>query len=202
MRICTSCHSLWFRNTWAWGPSAGPQPRDPAWPTVPDGSSSLADDSASEPLNNLHFRLSRSANGICMRRAAGVRSSPTTRPTPCASTGRAGNSRVRTRKDAFHRHIVNGEQRGQCRACRHESVRCTTEHRCRRVGRLALAHAAVAEPLHNRSALSRDRAPAAGGSGRILRGDPSPAGERGRTSWCSGRRSPGCCGANRSTCST
>ena len=56
--------------------------------------------------------------------------SPTTRPTRRASTARARTSRTPYVKDAFHRHIVDGETtRVNPATIGHQGVRCTTARR-------------------------------------------------------------------------
>jgi hypothetical protein len=99
---------LWFRNTWAWGPTPKPEPVIAAGP-IADGTVSLvADDSAMEPPHFLPFdyRLGRRF----LYGDASARPLFTNNETNCERVYGPGNvSRSPYMKDAFHRHIVDGE---------------------------------------------------------------------------------------------
>jgi hypothetical protein len=97
---------LWFRNTWAWSEVPGPEPEIRPGPASDSYISLLADDSAAEPPKNLIFeyrlgprylygepgaQLLFTDNETNMERLYGV---PNRKPHV---------------KDAFHRHIINGE---------------------------------------------------------------------------------------------
>jgi hypothetical protein len=99
---------LWFRNTWAWSPRAGPEPKIAAGPAGHGYRSLLADDRSADPLRNLPFvyRLGE--------RYLFVEGEPellfTGNETHAERVyGPSAKSRTPHVKDAFHRQIVNGE---------------------------------------------------------------------------------------------
>jgi hypothetical protein len=99
---------LWFRNTWAWGPEPKPQPRITLGPRGKDYVSLQADDSSAKPLPNLPFvyRLGpRYLYGEANARALFTDNETNSRRV----WGEWSQSRSPWVKDAFHRHIINGE---------------------------------------------------------------------------------------------
>ena len=99
---------LWFRNTWSWGPEPKPPPRICLGPRGNGYDSLLADDSPAEPLPTLPsvYRLGpRYLYG-----EAGARALFTDNETNAPRVwGTGAQSRSPWVKDAFHRHIINGE---------------------------------------------------------------------------------------------
>jgi hypothetical protein len=99
---------LWFRNTWGWGPRPLPEPVLRLGPPAAGALCLLADDHTAEPLRNLLFAyrlgpryLYGSADGRPL-----FTNNETHRE---RVFGSSVPSRSRFVKDAFHRHVVNGE---------------------------------------------------------------------------------------------
>ena len=98
---------LWFRNTWAWGPHPLPEPVDPPRPRP--GRRRLPrrrrhrGGAAAQPAR----RRTASARATSTPTAAGP-CSPTTKPTRPRVYG-PGANRTPYVKDAFHRHVIDGE---------------------------------------------------------------------------------------------
>jgi hypothetical protein len=100
---------LWFRNMWAWGPSRGPQPKISAGANGRGWQSLAADDALADAPSNLMFEyrlgpryLSGPEGGTALF---------TDNETNAAIVYGPGHaSASRFTKDAFHRHIVNGER--------------------------------------------------------------------------------------------
>ena len=128
---------LWFRNTWAWGTTRGPEPsisldssvsptgrRAPiAEADSPQHICLLADDSPSDPLPNLTFPYRLGPRYLYAQ--AGGRPLFTNNETNMPRVyGPQAVSSTNFVKDAFHRHIIQGEAcvnpaiRGT-KACRH-----------------------------------------------------------------------------------
>jgi hypothetical protein len=103
---------LWFRNTWSWGPTPGPEPAIRPGPTPLAGGpgfvSLVTDDSAVETLSNIpvHYRLGpRTLYG-----PPGGRALFTNNETNMPRVYSPGHvSRSPFVKDAFHRHVIAGE---------------------------------------------------------------------------------------------
>jgi hypothetical protein len=99
---------LWFRNTWAWGPRPGPEPvidvgrRGAAYATL------VADDTPAEPLRNLPFvyRLGRRTLIVPADGELLFTDNETNLERLHVPGARNRKPHV---KDAFHRHVVNGE---------------------------------------------------------------------------------------------
>jgi hypothetical protein len=99
---------LWFRNTWAWGRT--PKPAPEIRPEPPRGGAAcvVADDSRADPLDNLPFeyrlgprRLYAEADGVPLF---------TDNETHAERVwGPHAASRSPFVKDAFHRHVIGGE---------------------------------------------------------------------------------------------
>jgi hypothetical protein len=99
---------LWFRNTWGWEATRGAQPEirrglnDPEWQEI------VADDSTREPLRNLMFDYRLGARHLYA--PPGGTPLFTDNETNVERVyGDGGQSASPFTKDAFHRHIVTGE---------------------------------------------------------------------------------------------
>lgn len=97
---------LWYRNTWAWGATRDPEPCIQPGPPGAGLVSLLADDAATQPLANLKFeyRLGRRY----LYGPAGGQALFTGNETNYELLYGVPNPQPFV-KDAFHRHIVNGE---------------------------------------------------------------------------------------------
>jgi hypothetical protein len=97
---------LWFRNTWGWGPQPLPEPHIDVGPHSAAYVSLLADDPRGEPLKNLSF-----AYRLGTRYLYGAPSARLLFTNNEAHAERVWGvpSRSPYVKDAFHRHIINGE---------------------------------------------------------------------------------------------
>jgi hypothetical protein len=100
--------NLWFRNTWAWDRQSSGQASAPEIRELP-GIGLLADDTNAPPLSGL---LSDTRLGPHVLEVAGdARMLFTDNETNAARVyGPSNESRSSYVKDAFHRHIVNGEE--------------------------------------------------------------------------------------------
>jgi hypothetical protein len=99
---------LWFRNTWAWQAQSKPQPRISLGPQGTGWSSLLADDTLAEPLPNLPFVYRLGPRYLYGE--AGARVLFTDNETNAQHVwGESAQSRSAWVKDAFHRHIIHGE---------------------------------------------------------------------------------------------
>lgn len=99
---------LWFRNTWAWGPVPLPEPVIRAGPSGPGYLSLLADDSNAEPPRNLPFEYRLGPRYLVGE--AGARLLFTNNETNFKRIyGPWAQNRRPYVKDAFHRHIIHGE---------------------------------------------------------------------------------------------
>ncbi|HEV8634057.1 MAG TPA: glucosidase [Chloroflexota bacterium] len=100
---------LWFRNTWAWGPEAGPEPSirlDPA--DRPNGVCLVADDATALPPANLGFAYRLGPRRLYAEPGGEVLFTDNETNGPRVY-GPGAESRSRYTKDAFHRKIVGGE---------------------------------------------------------------------------------------------
>jgi hypothetical protein len=95
--------NLWFRNTWSWQPST--PAAQPGIRELP-GLGLLADDSPAPPLGGL---LTDTRLGPRVLEVAGARLLFTDNETNAARVDPSRPSRSPFVKDAFHRHIVNGQ---------------------------------------------------------------------------------------------
>ena len=108
---------LWFRNTWVWGPEPKSEPRICAGPGGIDYISLLADDADTPPLGMLPFEyhlgkryLYSQIEDSRSKTRAGGRMLFTNNETHSEQVfGSLAKSRSPYVKDAFHRHIINGE---------------------------------------------------------------------------------------------
>jgi len=149
---------LWFRNTWAWEP-AGPEPAIRLHAGAADTVCLLADDSTAEPLANLPFlyRLGRRH----LYAPSGGRALFTDNETNAPRIfGPGATSRKPYTKDAFHRHIVNGEASVNpdgvgTKACVHYVTRIAAGRSA--VWRLRLTPESPAQPLDDVDAIVRQR---------------------------------------------
>jgi hypothetical protein len=99
---------LWFRNTWAWTSPPGPEPIIRRGPEGGGFTSVVADDSTAEMLKNLPFRYQLGARHLYAE--SGGEALFTYNETNMERVfGPHRSSRTPYVKDAFHRHIVNGE---------------------------------------------------------------------------------------------
>jgi hypothetical protein len=99
---------LWFRNAWAWGPVRGREPAIRPGPAAPGVLSLVTEEAAVEALATIpaSYRLGPRT----LYAPAGGAPLFTDNETNLARLGaRFGPGRARFAKDAFHRHIVNGE---------------------------------------------------------------------------------------------
>ncbi|MBI3329514.1 MAG: glucosidase, partial [Nitrospinae bacterium] len=99
---------LWFRNTWAWGPEPKPEPCIGVGPSGADYVSLRADDTHAEPLQNLPFEYRLGERYLYGQE--GARLLFTNNETHAERVfGPWARSRYPYVKDAFHRHIIQGE---------------------------------------------------------------------------------------------
>jgi mannosylglycerate hydrolase MGH1-like protein len=100
---------LWFRNTWAWGPEARPEPNIRVGPTGNGFVSLVASDSDADPLPNLIFKYGLGERYLYAE--SGGEPLFTDNETNARSVwGQWAQSRSPYVKDAFHRYIVDGER--------------------------------------------------------------------------------------------
>jgi hypothetical protein len=151
---------LWFRNTWAWGPRPLPEPVIRAGPASVEALTLVADDADAQPLANLlvPYRLGRRY----LYGTPGGRSLFTNNETNAPRVfGPQARSRSRHVKDAFHRHVIHGEDcvnpdRSGTKACFHYAdVRVPA--RGSAVLRLRLTDAPLAHPLAEVDAVVEQR---------------------------------------------
>jgi hypothetical protein len=97
---------LWFRNTWAWGRDRRQQPAITGGPSGDGFQSLTADDSSADPLPNLMFEYRLGLRHLYAQ--AGGRALFTDNET---NSERLYGSPSASRyvKDAFHRHVIHGE---------------------------------------------------------------------------------------------
>jgi hypothetical protein len=97
---------LWFRNTWAWSAERRQAPAITGGPAGAGFTSLTADDSTADPLPNLMFEYRLGARHLYA--PSGARLLFTDNETNCERLyGSPGATRYV--KDAFHRHVVHGE---------------------------------------------------------------------------------------------
>ena len=140
---------LWFRNTWAWGASRGPEPRVSAGNSGDGWQALVADDAQANLLPNLMFEYRLGARYLYG--PSGATALFTDNETNADAVYGPGNrSASRFTKDAFHRQIVNGEQATNpagtgTKGCLHYEV--TVPARGSHVAHFRLAPAALGAPL-------------------------------------------------------
>jgi len=100
---------LWFRNTWAWGPRPLAEPVVSEGPAGRGFQSLLADDRGAEPLRNLPFDYRLGARHLYVEGVG--RLLFTDNETHAERVfGPWAKSRKPHVKDAFHRHVIGGEE--------------------------------------------------------------------------------------------
>jgi len=99
---------LWFRNTWSWWAREKPRPRIDAGPGGPAFASLVADDAGAEPLQNLPFRYLLGPRRLYGPLGAESLFADNETNAPRVR-GPGAESRSAYPKDAFHRHVVDGE---------------------------------------------------------------------------------------------
>ena len=99
---------LWFRNTWAWGPQALPQPSIRLGPQSDGCISLLADDSTAQPPPSLPFAYHLGQRYLYAEASATPLFTDNETNGPRV-WGAGAQSRSRWVKDAFHRHIIHAE---------------------------------------------------------------------------------------------
>ena len=150
---------LWFRNTWAWGPARGPEPRIAPGQSGNGWQSLVADDSTANPLPNLMFDYRLGARYLYA--PSGGSALFTDNETNAEVVYGPGNtSASRFTKDAFHRQIVNGEHAANpagagTKACLH--YRTTVPARGSYVAHFRLAPNTLDAPLSNVDAIVAER---------------------------------------------
>ena len=99
---------LWFRNTWAWGPQPLPQPSIRLGPQSDGCISLLADDSTAQPPPSLPFAYHIGKRYLYAEASATPLFTDNETNGPRV-WGEGAQSRSRWVKDAFHRHLIHGE---------------------------------------------------------------------------------------------
>ncbi|MGH7897629.1 MAG: MGH1-like glycoside hydrolase domain-containing protein, partial [Candidatus Binatia bacterium] len=118
---------LWYRNSWSWDPDTKPQPRIEVGPRGRGYQSIVADDSQLGPVRHLPFEYQLGKRFLYAE--PGGEPLFTDNETNGERVYGAGKpSRSPFVKDAFHRHVVNGEpcvnpDRVGTKACFHYSAR-------------------------------------------------------------------------------
>ena len=97
---------IWFRNTWAWGKSRGPMPMIQAGPSATGYLSIESDDSNADPLPNLPFEYRVGKRYLYGPEGGEVLFTNNETNDEKLYGGRNVSPYV---KDAFHRHICQGE---------------------------------------------------------------------------------------------
>ncbi|MDF3042522.1 MAG: hypothetical protein K0Q71_5228 [Thermomicrobiales bacterium] len=101
---------LWFRNTWAWSEPPGPEPRIQPGPTGPGFVSLLADDRSATPPRNLLFEYRLGPRYLYVEEGGELLFTDNeTHPRRTSGRGDQNRSSRPFVKDAFHRHVVDGE---------------------------------------------------------------------------------------------
>jgi hypothetical protein len=98
---------LWFRNTWAWTDPAGSEPVIILERVTNDHITLVADDFQAAALHNLQFPYSLGRR--CLYAPSGGKPLFTDNESNAERLYRSASNRKPYVKDAFHRHIVNGE---------------------------------------------------------------------------------------------
>ncbi len=141
---------LWFRNTWAWGAEPGPTPSIRPGPSGDGFESLVADDRSAEPLRNLPhpYRLGERRLYAPASSELLFTNNETNAPRVLGPWAQSTSAWV---KDAFHRHVVDGD-RTACnpaqvgtKACAHFSAMVPPGERV--TFRLRLTPETLPEPL-------------------------------------------------------
>lgn len=98
---------LWFRNTWAWTDPPGSEPRIDVAPAANDHITLVADDFQKAALHNLQFPYALGSRYLYA--PAGGKPLFTDNENNAVRLYQCASNRKPYVKDAFHRHIVNGE---------------------------------------------------------------------------------------------
>jgi hypothetical protein len=150
---------LWFRNTWAWGETPGPEPEIRPGPRGSGFESLLADDRNAEPPRNLPFVYRLGPRYLYVE--AGGRLLFTDNETNAERVyGKWARSRKPYVKDAFHRQIVQGEdaanpERSGTKAC--VDRRVLVPARGSLAIRLRLSPESLKDPLRDVDAIVGER---------------------------------------------
>jgi len=144
---------LWFRNTWSWTepPSGAPTIQAEQRPTAKEHVMLVADDSTAKPLQNIQLQYALGRRYLYA--AAGGELLFTDNETNSSRLyGPAVMNRTPFVKDAFHRHIVNGEasvnpQRVGTKACVHYRSQVAAGGSV--VWRLRLTDKEMADPIRD-----------------------------------------------------
>ena len=173
---------LWFRNTWGWGAER----RAAADGSCRAGPSGPAGSSRSSPTTRRAIRC-RTCCSTTGSGAAPVRRRRTATPlftnneTNARAVCGAAPASAPYTKDAFHRHVVNGEPSRQPRRFGTKACVALSSDTCRRGGstvwHFRLTPDGADGPARRRRV---DRRDAARGGRRVLRGDASAEGDGGR----------------------
>ncbi len=144
---------LWFRNTWSWTepPSGTPTIRTEQRPAAKEHATLVADDSTAKPLQNIQLQYALGRRYLYA--AAGGELLFTDNETNSSRLyGPSVMNRTPYVKDAFHRHIVNGEASVNPRqlgtkACVHYRSQVTAGGSM--VWRLRLTDKKMADPIRD-----------------------------------------------------
>jgi len=150
---------LWFRNTWAWGAEPHSEPLIRAGDPGKGFETLLADDRSGEPLRNLPFEYRLGARHLYVEGEGRLLFTDNETNAPRVY-GPEARSRKPYVKDAFHRHIVNGEdcvnpEGVGSKAC--ADRRLLVPARGRAVLRLRLTPDTLADPLADVDAIVEER---------------------------------------------
>ncbi|HSB61758.1 MAG TPA: glucosidase, partial [Vicinamibacteria bacterium] len=99
---------LWFRNTWAWSGQPSPEPTLRGGMPGPGFVTLVADDRTADPLKNLPFTYRLGARYLYMEDGGRLLFTYNETNGPRVFGGGAASRRPYV-KDAFHRHVIRGE---------------------------------------------------------------------------------------------
>ncbi len=197
---------LWFRNTWAWGPTARCRSRSSALgPLAADFVSLVTDDSATDDAQQYPRSLPPRATHAVRRRRRPATVHLQRDEHGTASTGPAATAASRTSRMPSTAAIV-GKEAASTRTHSAPRRRCTTtSRRCRRAGRSwcgcgsrdAAATSSIRRWPRLTASSAKRRAEADEFYDSLHKPGPAPM-----SGWCSGRPWPACCGPSRATSST
>jgi hypothetical protein len=102
---------LWFRNTWGWSEPPGPEPRIAPGPAGPGFVSLLADDRTAAPPRNLLFDYRLGPRYLYAEEGGELLFTDNeTNPARAPEAGAHSRSSRPYVKDAFHRHVIAGDE--------------------------------------------------------------------------------------------